>query len=163
MRTAIVFAFLAVLVTALPPPAEAQHTALGVYSEPEGWNCNLEDQAPGLQFAYVFLDQTTGALGVRFRVELSPDCTLLYLEDLPEGLWTSGNVVDGVTICFDQCVPLYQRRMLARITYYGFGTSAICSSMEIKPIGPSAFIEAVSCDGTIHAASGFNMPVNNAA
>jgi hypothetical protein len=160
MRTAIAFTLLAVLLLPATPVA-AQYTSLVLSSEPSYWNCTLTDAGQQLRTVYVLVDQTSETMGVQFRVTQSYDCTLVYLQNQPGGIWNAGDIETGLTVCFDECVSGSPPQVVTTIQYFGLGTSATCSQLVLEPPPWATQILSVSCDGTVHPGNGFPLYINN--
>jgi hypothetical protein len=132
-------------VTAVPP-APPNGGAVGVYADPTGVNCVLQDIAPGvLQFHIVHTNLATAG-AIEFAAPL-PACMTgaTWVADTPVFAVTLGSSQSGVAIGYPSCQssPVH----VLTITAITQGTSQTCCAY---PVVPSAFnangrIEATDC------------------
>jgi len=143
-------------------PAHAQGGWIAPYGDPSGTDCAVWDAAPALLPVYIFHHSTPGATASRFAVELSggAEWSLVYLADNPGFPWVQGDVWNGITVCYNECLagPI----LVTTINFFGQGFSPTCSRIEVvpHPAAESGRVEVVDCADNIVTATGGPAIVN---
>jgi len=134
---------------------------IGLYADPAGTDCTLDDLYPGVATVYVVHHGTLGANGSQFRVIQSFGANLMFLGDIIPGLHIAiGNSQTGIAVGYLGCLPSPIGVM--QIQYFTQGLSAPCSMLEVVP-DPAAVpldILVADCVGGIWIGGGKGMYVN---
>ena len=134
---------------------------LGLFSDSTPYLvCEMQDRQAGVATVYVVHKLTTGAAASRFRVIPGDGATLTYLTETSPFV-AAGNSQDGVCIEYGGC--LSPEFLVLTITYFGQGTSATCSWLEVvaDPHSPSGQIEIMGCDDIVYIGLGRRLYINN--
>jgi hypothetical protein len=140
--------------------AFAQAGTIGIYGDPGGTLCELEDATPGLCSYYVVHVLTPGATAAQFSAP-APACFAgPYLSDTAVFPVTIGSSQTGVAIGYGTCVvgPAH----ILTINYFCQGLTGNCCEYAIlaDPNVPSGEIEVVDCTSGLLFANGGHAVVN---
>jgi len=131
-------------------PAAAQQGYLGLFGDPQGENCFLLDNVPGLVSVYVVHMDSPGASAAEFMVDLGTQ-QMVFLADVPTpGYVTIGTSTTGVAIGYAGCVA--SPNVVLRMDFFANGLSAPCSVIELLENPDSGQIQVVDCE-----ADGYNL------
>jgi len=133
---------------------------IGIYSDPEGKNCNLLDQGPGQCKYYVVLYAPQGARGAEFRVP-TPTCATISLveEKLSDAVDVAiGNSQTGISVAFGDC--LYGVVPLLELTYSCWGTTGSCCEWPVLANPSSGMLQIVDCAFQLQPATGLVSVIN---
>jgi len=149
-RTLATLAVLAIYLFCTPTDAVSQAGCLGLYADPAGLDCTIDDVSPGVLNFYVVHTQTAGATGVSFSAP-APSClTANYLGDSSPFGVVVGNSQTGVAISYGACLPAPIHVMT--IQYFGHGTTPADCGYTVLPHPDAEFVDVADCDGnTLHA------------
>jgi hypothetical protein len=133
------------LLAALPGAARPQAGAIGVFRDPGGTNCYLEDKSPGVVPFYVVHVGTGGATACQYSAP-KPNClAATYLSDTNVFPVTIGNSQTGVSIGYGTCRtgPIH----VQTISYFTQGLTPACCRYYLQPDpnGSTGKIEFVDC------------------
>jgi hypothetical protein len=122
--------------------------------------CEMQDRAPGLVSIYAVHKFTIGATSSRFRVTRTAGFAMTYVDDSSPFV-TAGNSQTGICIDYGQCQT--GDFLVLTMRYFGTGTSATCSSLEVTadPASASGEIEMMGCDDVVYFGLGRYLNVNN--
>ena len=154
-------AYSAVLALAIPAFAAAQGGYIGVFENPQGSDCDLQDTFPAVrQFYVVHHAAASGARGSRFRVVQGGGALLIFLTETPAFTLFEGSAEPGLTVCYNACYT--SPVLVTTLIYFGQGLSLPCSyiSVEAHPEALSGRVEKLDCDGAVLSISGFTSPLN---
>ena len=157
MKTVLcVFLITVVCVTSAP----AQPGWIGIFSDPEGLDCDLFDNIPGLCKYYVFHHGTPGATASQFAAPM-PSCMLaVYLSDTAIFPVTIGSSQTGVAIGYGTCLasPIH----ILSINVFCQALTPACCYYEVvpDPAVPSGRVEVVDCTNTLLEGWGMQSIVN---
>jgi len=143
--------------------ALGQYGYLGVFADQGGCYCNVYDSVPGLVNVYVVhRDISQGLTGVRFIITGGGGMTMTYLAEAKMGppLEITGNMVDGYCVGYGSCIT--GSLTIMQIVYFGTGTSATCSWLEVSaaPGAVTGQVEGSDCNDQVVVVSGMQTPVN---
>jgi len=116
----------------------------------ELWNargsgvCELWDTGDTREI-YVVHTLHPGMIASRFRIAVDPRSTFTYISEDHHFPLTNGNVEDGITICYEECLP--SSILLVTVRYMTYGTSENCSRLRVEPHPDAAVVESIRCDG----------------
>jgi hypothetical protein len=125
--------------------ASAQSGAIMVASDLGASNCSFSDGGPSVQPVYVFQMYTSGSRGVRFRLNVD-GLGWTHLGDQPDFAATSGTSIDGIVICYDDC--LTGNFKILTVNFFGSGLAPVCSQVTVG-VYPEAGVEALDCDWNV--------------
>jgi hypothetical protein len=122
---------------------------IGIFADPQGTNCEIEEAYPGVMQVYVVHVDAPEGSASDFAVVAGPGFTGVYLGDIlaaPNGL-AVGNAPTGVAVGYGECLqsPIH----ILTISYYVSGTSDPCSSLEVVPGNDPNGIVSVDCSGNL--------------
>jgi hypothetical protein len=162
MKRVLLVLFVTIVVTASTSTA-AEYGTIGVFSEPTGCSCNVDDLVAGLVTVYVVhRDIVDGVEASRFIVRGDAGMTMTFVSESPIGgpIFITGNIVDGYDVFYGMCAT--GGLAIMTIDYFGLGTSAPCSRLEVvaAPTAVTGEVEVADCDGAVHAATGYWALVN---
>ena len=135
--------FIGLVFCLAPSSVFPQSGSIGVFADPNASDCNVADSG-GLVQVYIWHMHTSGSRGVRFRLNVD-SVGWTHLGDLHDFESTEGTSVDGVTVCWDQC--LSGSFQLMTINFFGSAAPA-CSIVEVD-VYPGAGVEALDCEGNV--------------
>lgn len=136
----LVLVLIAVCFCLIPSPASSQSGAIMLFSDSQATDCAFTD-AGSLVTVYIWYMHSPDSRGVRFRLNVD-DAGWTHLGDTVEFDITSGTTVDGVIICWDDCLS----GNIGLVTVHFFGTSApACTEIFIDAY-PEAGVEALDCN-----------------
>jgi hypothetical protein len=140
--------------------ALAQAGGIGLYSDPQGIDCDLFDTVPGLCTYYVFHQMTPGAIASQFSAPL-PGCMLAtYLSDTAVFPVTIGSSQTGVAIGYGACIaaPIH----ILSINVFCQGLTSACCYYPVLPDPQtlSGQIEVVDCANNLLIGWGGQAVVN---
>ena len=129
MRRLLFVAFVLLFGSSL---ALAQGGVIGLYADPAGTECNVND-LPGLIFIYVIHQYfPQGATSAEFMVNPAAGANMIFLTDIiPNPYIAWGNSQTGITIVFAGCVTT--PNLILTMEYFGQGISPQCSLYEVLP------------------------------
>jgi len=140
--------------------ALAQAGFIGLFSDLQGIDCDLFDNAPGLCTYYVFHQATPGAIASQFSAPMPGCMAALYLSDTAVFPVTIGNSQIGVAIGYGVCLaaPIH----ILSINLFCQGLTPTCCPYPVlpDPAVPSGQIEVVDCSNNLLVASGSQAMVN---
>jgi hypothetical protein len=153
----VVCFFLLVFVADL---ALAQAGQLCLFSDPEGTDCGIHDNDPGLMAVYVIHTRAAGATGVRFSAP-KPQCMTdaVWLSDQVPFWNRSGDTQTGLTVFYPAC--LMGQIHVATILYFASGTTMPDCPYEVLPHPASGRIAITNCDDQILDGDGSTTYVNS--
>ncbi|MFQ5511089.1 MAG: hypothetical protein ACE5EO_04505, partial [Candidatus Krumholzibacteriia bacterium] len=142
-------------------PSGGNAGVIGLFADPAGADCNLQDAAPGLLPVYVVHTLTPGATASQFAAPI-PACWTgaVYLSDT--GVWpiAIGNSQTGVAIGYGTCLasPIH----ILTINYFVQGGGALCCPYDVlpDPRAPSGQIEVVDCSNLLGIGTGREAVIN---
>ena len=143
-------------------PVFGQAGSIGLFADPAGSSCSLADVIPGPFSVYVIHVYTPGATGSHWAVRDGAGFGGTWLSDtLPFIIiWGCSHCPEGVSTGYGGCFasPIH----IATINYFGMGTSAPCTRIDVVPadIVASGHIEVVDCSDTVLAATGGSLIIN---
>jgi hypothetical protein len=152
----IAFGLLAVLAGA----AGAQAGAVGLFKDPAGTICSLEDRSPGIVPFYVVHIGTGGATACQYAAP-KPNClAATFLSDTNMFPVTIGNSQSGVSIGYGTCRS--GSIHVQTISYFTQGLTPACCRYYVipDPNAVSGTIDTVDCNSTIVAASTIRTVIN---
>ncbi|UCH82912.1 MAG: hypothetical protein JSW50_10595 [Candidatus Latescibacterota bacterium] len=141
--------------------ASAQSGYIGLFSDPQGIDCDLFDNVAGLCTYYVFHQATPGAIASQFSAPL-PGCMVaaIWLSDTAVFPVTIGNSQNGVAIGYGSCLaaPIH----ILSINIFCQGLTPTCCAYPVlpDPAVPSGQIEVVDCDNNLLVGLGSYASVN---
>lgn len=127
--------------------AFGQAGMIGLYADPSGSVCTIEDTGPGPMNIYAVHTGTTGALGSSFSAPV-PSCMTgaTWLADVHQFSVTLSNSQDGVSMGYGACLegPIHVLTMSLWVT----GQSTVCCPFRVLPTPGvrTGRVEGVSCD-----------------
>ena len=121
--------------------AFAQSGAIMIASDLGASDCSFVDPGVSFQPVYVFQVYTTGSRGVRFRINVD-GLGWTHLGDLPDFVTTSGTSIDGIVICYDECLTGSFKLLTAN--FLGSGLAPVCGQVTVDAY-PGAGVEALDC------------------
>jgi hypothetical protein len=151
------------LVTALAGGALAQAGAIGIFKDPAGTVCYLDDKSAGVVPYYVVHVGTGGATACQYSAP-RPDCmTATYLSDTNVFPVTIGNSQSGVSVGYGTCRtgPIH----VQTISYFSQGLTPACCRYYVlpDPNASSGKIDTVDCYDTIVSVSTIRAVINATA
>ncbi|UCG50697.1 MAG: hypothetical protein JSW58_10865 [Candidatus Latescibacterota bacterium] len=132
----------------------AQAGSIGIFGDPMGTDCNLQDLVPGLCTYHVVHVNSPGATACQFWAPV-PACFLgTYLSDTALYPVTIGNSQTGVAVGFGACIP--SPNNVLDISFFCQGLTGSCCYYQIlpDPAVPSGQIEVVDCVNNLIFATG---------
>lgn len=123
-----VLTILAIMVAA--SPAFAQFGDISAYSDEAGTSCSIADAGAGIRDVFLLLKHTSGATALKFVLQQGTGGTLSYVSDaVVAGFLSIGNSQSGIEVAFPTCQvgDVY----FMKVTYFGAGTSAPCSYINV--------------------------------
>jgi hypothetical protein len=140
--------------------ALAQAGSIGVFRDPGGSDCHLDDKTAGVTAIYIVHVGATGAMGSQYAAP-RPSCfAATYLSDVNMFPVTIGNSQTGVSIGYGTCRsgPIH----LQTINFFTQALTQSCCrySVVAHPGAESGDIEMVDCFETILTAGSVRAIVN---
>jgi hypothetical protein len=136
---------------------------ISIFSDTGGTNCLVTDHQPGMISLYIVQRYSSGAVASQFRVETSDGFTGVYVShSVAPGFLDLGSPPDDYSVSYSGCVT--GDFLVATLIYQGFGTSAACSHIEIRPAPTSPVpgeIAIVDCSSNLVAGTTFGPAVVN--
>jgi hypothetical protein len=130
------------------PPTFPQAGIIGISGDAAGTDCNIVDEG-GLVLVYIFYYHTDGSRGARFRLNVD-GFGWTFLGDIGEFYRTAGRSIDGITVCWDQC--LSGTFKLLTVNFLGSAVPT-CTPIAIDA-HPGGGVEGLDCDlNVIHPAA----------
>ena len=121
--------------------------AIAISSQSSQLVCGFFDNLPGVKTVHVFHTLNYfGATASRFRLEAGPGMTMTYLSEAHPFPTTTGNAVDGVSICYGGACVVGDQLILS-VSYMSYGTSTNCAKLNVMPHGSAETVEAITCGG----------------
>lgn len=153
---AIAFALSAVLAGS----AGAQAGAVGIFKDPGGTICSLEDRSPGIVPFYVVHIGTGGSTACQYSAP-KPGClAATFLSDTNPFPVTIGGSQNGVSIGYGTCRtgPIH----VQTISYFTQGLTPACCRYYVipDPNAASGTIDTVDCNSTLMAATTIRTVIN---
>lgn len=123
MRNASVAVLMTILLASKPVFADT----LDIFSDSQGMNCLVTDNAPGTIPIYIFHDVgPQGTTASQFRVATDAGFTGVYIShQVAPGFLYLGTPPDDYSVAYSSC--MLGRFLISTVNYLGFGTSAACS------------------------------------
>lgn len=123
--------FLALMLICTASVAFAQPPgSIGLFSDPGGTNCDVNDIVPGLVIIYVVHVYTPGATAAQFRVVCGWGANMIYLSDVVTPPYFSiGSSQTGIVIAYGVCAT--SPNMILALNFFGQGLSAPCSYCQV--------------------------------
>jgi len=143
--------------------AFAQAGAIGVFKDPSGTVCYLDDKSTGVVPFYVVHVGTGAAMACQYSAP-KPDCmTATYMSDTNMFPVTLGNSQTGMSVGYGSCLtgPIH----VQTISYFVQGLTPACCRYYVlpHPDASATAIEVVDCYGTIISASTIRAVINATA
>jgi hypothetical protein len=140
--------------------ALAQPGVIGLFSDPQGIDCDLFDTLPGLCTYYVFHHSTPGATASQFSAPL-PACMLVtHLSDTAVFPVTIGNSQFGVAIGYGTCLTAPIHILSINVFCQGLTPACCYYSVLPDPAVMSGQIEVVDCSNNLLHGMGYRASVN---
>lgn len=138
------------------PPGHDIAGYIGVFSDPEGQNCDFIDAGSVVE-VYLFHNAHTGATASQFKLDVPMGWT--HLGDVWEFSTVIGSTIQGVSVAYGHCLtaPTY----LGRALFFG-SAAPPCSIIRVvpDPLAISGQIEVVGCAANKLYGSGYIGVVN---
>jgi len=125
--------------------AYGQAGVISVAADPGGSSYTIFDTGVDLKTVYVLHTLTPGVIASRFKIEESPNVTMVYVGETVHEPAYVGDTRVGITICYGVCKT--SPVLLVSMQYAAFGTSGDCSAIYPVPHPSSTTFEAVDCGG----------------
>lgn len=148
-----------ILILATPNLTLGQAGYIGIYSDEFFTDCHVHDYLTALQTVYVVHQVAPGVTASQFMVEASAGVTMVYLAETSNVPITVGDSQAGVCLFYGGCFP--STILLMSITYFGTGTSAVCSELRVVPYPGLSAIVAVDCSENVWQIGGGLLYVNS--
>jgi hypothetical protein len=141
----------------------AQGGAIMLFSDPQGFECDLFDRVPGLCAYYVVHVATAGARASQWAAP-KPACFLAaFLSDTPWWPIVIGNSQTGISIGYGACLaaPIH----ILTINFFCQGLTGDCCLYEVvpDPNAPQGQILVVDCDENLIFGHGGTSVINPTA
>ncbi len=123
---------------------------VGIFADPQGTDCNLQDVVPGLCSYHVVVDAgATGMTAVEFSAPQPPCMLAVFLSDTAVYPVTIGTSQSGVAIGFGAC--LTGKIHVLTINYFCQALTSPCCEYPVLPDPnvPSGTIEFVDCSNNL--------------
>lgn len=148
------------LVTAVAGGALAQAGAIGIFRDPAGTVCYLDDKSAGVVPYYVVHVGTGGATGCQYSAP-RPDCmSATHLSDTNVFPVTLGNSQTGMSVGYGSCrtEPIH----VQTISYFTQGLTPACCRYYVlpHPNAESGKIDVVDCYFTTLSGSTIRAVIN---
>lgn len=119
---------------------------IGLYTNPQGTNCDFSDTAPGLIQMYVVHTNTEGSSGVEFAAPI-PECitNAIWMGDAKPFATSMGTSQSGVDVLYGACLAAPVHVMTINI--FGSGTTGSCCAMTVvpHPANANGWVAATDC------------------
>ena len=140
----------AVLTALLPGILLAQAGVVCLFADPDGVDCGLRDDAPGLMQVYVLHLYSGGATAIEFSAPMPP-CMLgaTWISDTATFPITLGDSQTGVSVAYGSCLGVFIHALTINYAVAGL-TSADCA----YPVLPNPN------SGSVHTNDSPSMPNN---
>lgn len=142
---------IAMLVICTASLASAAVGNIGVFADPVGSSCDVQDAA-GLVDVYVVHVNATAAITSQFKMTQDASIAMTYIAGtVNSSLLFLGDVRTGITITYVGCKTNFPLE-LVHIQYFGTGTTTSCAKLliEADPTTDSGEIEVVDCASVAH-------------
>lgn len=145
--------FLTVALVFAASMAFAQAGSIGIFGDPGGTDCNLNDTVAGLT-PYYAVHVNAVAVASQFSAPKPACMTATYLSDTAAFPVTIGNSQTGVAIGYGACQV--SPTLVLTINYFTTGTTPACCYYPVypDPAAESGQIEVVLCDNSLVFATG---------
>jgi hypothetical protein len=140
--------------------ALAQAGAIGIFKDPAGTNCYLDDKSAGVTAYYVVHVATGGATGCQYSAP-KPSCmTATFLSDTNAFPVTVGGSQGGISAGYGACRtgPI----LIQTISYFTQGLTPACCRYYVlpHPSGTTGKIEVADCSFTTIEGSSIRAVIN---
>lgn len=163
MRYSLLLIVALVTVAAPVAPSAQGYGTIGVFSEPSGCNCYVDDPIMALTTLYVVhRDIADGVTGSRFIVQGAAGMTMIFISDASIGgpIYITGSIVEGYEVFYGSCITGGLAVMI--LQYFGQGNSAPCSRLEVvaAPTSTTGGVDVFDCGSGTHLGTGHYALVN---
>jgi hypothetical protein len=144
MKRALLLSVCLLVVSSL---AFAQTGSIGLFADPGGTSCDLQDALPGLYSVYVVHVFTPGATGAQFMVTWDPCMLMTYLsETVTPPYLQIGTSLTGTAIAYGACVG--SPNMITTLQFFAQALTGPCCMMHVvadpTEIPPGIYV--TNCD-----------------
>lgn len=156
----ILFSISVILLVVSAGLVRAQSGALCVYSDTQGFDCDINDDVPSLLTVYVVHTETFGATAVEFSAPM-PACMTgaTFLSDTsPHAIFIGGSQV-GASVAYGAC--LLPTVHVLTISYFGQGQTQADCAYPVIAHQQSGNLQMVDCNFLTHPVTGGTSYINS--